>query len=97
MLVLLIVPLSEIKSYDVVLSFYIKMMKQRTLQACDSRHSTKKGIAPNKNLAFAGVLYKLTMSYKATHGSLITKTKLFQFKNRVMSHYVICVLKLKLV
>ena len=48
MLVLLIVRLSEIKSYVVVLSFYIKMMKQRTLQACNSRHSTKKGIAPKK-------------------------------------------------
>ena len=97
MLVLLTVPLSEIKSYVVVLSFYIKMMKQRTLQACNSRHSTKKGIAPNKNLAFAGIFHKLTMSCKAKHGSLITKTKLFQFKNHVMSHYVICVLKVKLV
>ena len=44
MLVLLIVPLSEIKSYVVVLSFYIKMMKQRTLQACSLRHSIKKGM-----------------------------------------------------
>ena len=34
MLGLLIVPLAEIKNYVVVLSFYIKMMKRRTLQAC---------------------------------------------------------------
>ena len=39
MLVLLIVPLSEIKSYVVVLSFYIKQMKRRTLQACILRHA----------------------------------------------------------
>ena len=37
------VPLSEIKSYVVVMSFYIKMMKRRTLQACSLRHSIKKG------------------------------------------------------
>ena len=30
----IIVPLSEIKSYVVVLPFYIKMMKRRTHQAC---------------------------------------------------------------
>ena len=30
----IIVPLSEIKSYVVVLPFYIKMMKRRTLQVC---------------------------------------------------------------
>ena len=42
MLLLLIVPLREIKIYVVVLSFYIKMMKQRTLQACSLRHSIKK-------------------------------------------------------
>ena len=34
MLGLLIAPLLEIKSYALVLSFYIKMMKRRTLQAC---------------------------------------------------------------
>ena len=44
MLVLLIVPLLEIKSYVVVLSFYIKMMKRRTLQDCSLRHSIKKGM-----------------------------------------------------
>ena len=43
MLGLLTVPLSEIKSYVVVLSFYIKMMKGRRLQACSLRHSIKKG------------------------------------------------------
>ena len=41
---LLIVPLSEVKSYVVVLSFYIKMMKRRTLQACSLKHDIKKGI-----------------------------------------------------
>ena len=41
---LLIVPLSEIKSYVVVLSFYIKMMKRRTFQACSLRHSIKTGM-----------------------------------------------------
>ena len=40
----LIVPLSEIKSYVVVLSFYINMMKRRTLQACSLWHSIKKGM-----------------------------------------------------
>ena len=35
-------PLSEIKSYVLVLSFYIKMMKRRTLQACSFWHSIKK-------------------------------------------------------
>ena len=44
MLGLLIVPLSEIKSYVVVLSFYKKMMKQRTLPACSLRYSIKKGM-----------------------------------------------------
>ena len=44
MLGLLIAPLSEIKNYVVVLSFYIKMMKRRTLQACSLRHSIKKGM-----------------------------------------------------
>ena len=39
---LLIVPLWEIIIYIVVLSFYIKMMKRRTLQACSLRHSIKK-------------------------------------------------------
>ena len=34
MLGILIVPLSEIKGYVVVLSFYIKMVKRRTLQVC---------------------------------------------------------------
>ena len=34
--------LSEIKSYAVVLSFYIKMMKRRTLQACNLKDSIKK-------------------------------------------------------
>ena len=41
---LVVVPLSEIKSYVVVLSFYIKMMKRRTLQACSLRHNIKKGM-----------------------------------------------------
>ena len=36
---LLIGSLSEIKSYVVVLSFYIKMMKQGTFQACGVRYS----------------------------------------------------------
>ena len=44
MLGLLIAPLSEIKSYAVVLSFYIKMMKRITLQACILRYSFKKDI-----------------------------------------------------
>ena len=35
--------LSEITSYVVLMSFYIKMMKRRTLQACSLRHSIKKG------------------------------------------------------
>ena len=35
------VPLNEIKSYVVVLSFYIQMMKQITLQTC-LKHSIKK-------------------------------------------------------
>ena len=39
----LIGSLSQIKSYVVVLSFYIKMMKQRTFQACSWKHSIKKG------------------------------------------------------
>ena len=42
---LLIVPLSEIKSYVVVLLFYIKMMKGRTLHAYSLlRHSINKGM-----------------------------------------------------
>ena len=41
MLDLLIGSLSEIKSYVVVLSFYIKMMKQRTFQAGSLRYSIK--------------------------------------------------------
>ena len=44
MLGLLAVPLSEIKSDVVLLSFYIKMMKGRRLQACSLRHSIKKGM-----------------------------------------------------
>ena len=35
-------PLSEIKSYVVVLSFYIKMIKRRTLQVSSLKHSIKK-------------------------------------------------------
>ena len=42
MLGLLTMPLSEIKSYVAVLSFYIKMMKRRRFQACSLRHSIKK-------------------------------------------------------
>ena len=38
-----IVPLFEIKSYVVVLSLHIKMMKRRTLQACSLKHRIKKG------------------------------------------------------
>ena len=34
--------LSEIKTYVVVMSFYMKMMKRRTLQPCSLRHSIKK-------------------------------------------------------
>ena len=34
--------LSEIKSYVVVLSFYIKMIKRRTLQVSSLKHSIKK-------------------------------------------------------
>ena len=44
MLALLTVPLLEIKSYAVLLSFYIKMMKGRRLQACSLRHGIKNGI-----------------------------------------------------
>ena len=44
MLDLLIGSLSEIKSYTVVLSFYIKMMKQRIFQAYSLKHSIKKGM-----------------------------------------------------
>ena len=44
MLDLLIRSLSEIKSYVVVLSFFIKIMKQRIFQACSLKHSTKKGM-----------------------------------------------------
>ena len=36
--------LSEITSYVVLMSFYIKMMKRRTLQACSLRHSIRKGM-----------------------------------------------------
>ena len=35
-------PLSEIKSYVVVLSFYIKMIKRKTPQVSSSKHSIKK-------------------------------------------------------
>ena len=42
MLHLLIGSLSEIKGHVVVLSFYIKMMKQKTSQACILKHSIKK-------------------------------------------------------
>ena len=38
----IIVPLSEIKSYFVVLPFYIKMMKRRTLQICSFKASHQK-------------------------------------------------------
>ena len=40
---LLIVPLLEVKSYAVVLSFYIKIVKERTLQLFSLKHSIKKG------------------------------------------------------
>ena len=39
MLRLLIVPLSGIKSCNAVPSFYIKMLKQKTLQSCMLKHS----------------------------------------------------------
>ena len=42
MLDLLTRSLSEIKSYVVVLSFYIKIMKKRTSQACSLKYSIKK-------------------------------------------------------
>ena len=42
--VLLILPLSEINSYVVALSFYIKMMKRRTIQGCRLSHSIKKAM-----------------------------------------------------
>ena len=35
-------PLSETKRYVVVLSFYIKMIKRKTLQVSSSKHSIKK-------------------------------------------------------
>ena len=38
----ILVPHSEIKSYVVVLSFYIKKIKRRTLQVSSSKHSIKK-------------------------------------------------------
>ena len=38
----LTVPLSEAKSFFVVLSFHIKMMQRGTLQACSLKHSIKK-------------------------------------------------------
>ena len=44
MLGLLIAPLSEIKSYVEVLSFYIKMMKQRLFRPVVLKHSIKKGM-----------------------------------------------------
>ena len=44
MLDLLIVSLSEIESYVVVLSFYIKMMKQKNFQDCILKHNIKKGM-----------------------------------------------------
>ena len=44
MLGLLAVSLSEIKGYVVLLSFYIKMMKGRRLQACSLRHGIKNGM-----------------------------------------------------
>ena len=44
MLGLLTVSLSEIKSYVVVLSFYVKMMTGKRLQVCNLRHSIKKGM-----------------------------------------------------
>ena len=37
-------PLCEVKSYAMVLSFYKKMMKWRTLQGCSLKHSIKKGM-----------------------------------------------------
>ena len=37
-------PLSEIKSYVVVLSLYIKMIKRRTHQVSSSKHSIKKAM-----------------------------------------------------
>ena len=40
----IIVPLSEIKSYVVVLPFYIKMMKRRTLQVCSFKAYHQKGM-----------------------------------------------------
>ena len=43
MLQLLIVPLSGIKGFGVVPSFYIKIMKRRTLQSCNLTKSIKKG------------------------------------------------------
>ena len=49
--------LSEIKSYVVQLSFYIKMIKQRTSQTCNLKHSIKKdmfSVQGNVNLFKSG-------------------------------------------
>ena len=51
--------LSEITSYVVLMSFYIKMMKRRTLQACSLRHSIKKGTFSCWSQAGGGVISSL--------------------------------------
>ena len=54
--------LSEIKTYVVVMSFYMKMMKQRTLQPYSLRHSIKKDMF--------SVLGKLDL-FKSSRGGVL--------------------------
>ena len=69
-------PLSEIKSYVLVLSFYIKMMKRRTLQACSFWHSIKKvgqgGVLPPFPPCLRACIYhrNIVSEYKLQRKSL---------------------------
>ena len=63
--------LSEIKSYVVVLSFYIKMMKRRTLQACSLKHIIKK----------ACFLFRTNWIYLSRAGGSTPQEKAMKFFN----------------
>ena len=82
MLGLLAVPLLEIKSYVVLLSFYIKMMKRRRLQACSLRHGIKNGIL--------SVWGKLDLFKSATGGVLLPSPPwLRAWQKRKAEHFLI--------
>ena len=55
-------PLSEIKSYALVLSFRIRMMKRKTLQTRSLKHSIKKHVS----------LFRANRNYSSWTGGVIS-------------------------